>query len=155
MAEERQGSFFIFRKKKVLQPNMQNFFSHICLSLMKIPQRHSPSHYVSSFPHKQTESRCLCQLKSVVWIQEIRGKTTFKNKREEPSLPFYFECRLCPCRHSAVCKLNLSTQVQQCDNNSGLNKGNLFCLAPWNGYWPYKNQDHWKDDCKGTGVWLW
>lgn len=47
---------------------------------------------------------------------------------------------------------SISTQVQQCDNNSGLNKGNLFCLAPWNGYWPQKHQDHWKHDCKETGV---
>ncbi len=88
MAEERFGSIFIFKLKSpsnqhAAAPFHPEFLSHICHSLMEMLQRHSPFRCVSSFPHNQTESRCLCQLQSVTWIQEIRGKTTFKNKREE------------------------------------------------------------------------
>lgn len=60
--------------------SIQVYFSDVCLSLMEMQRLYPHSRWVSSFPHEQTEGRCLCQLWSV---QEIRGKMTFKNKREE------------------------------------------------------------------------
>ena len=72
---------------------------------------------------------------------------TFKNKREKREVVTGFVLA------DKVWKLYLSAQVQQCDNNSALNKGNLFRFAPWNVYWLYK--DHWKDDGKGIEARLW